>query len=258
MGLDIDRLCAALKDEHFYRQWIYREEVGSTMDTAREEAERGAPEGTIVIAGRQMGGRGRRGRAWESPEGGLWFSLLLRPSFELCQSGCIAVLLAVAAAQALRERYALPVLVKWPNDLLLHQKKLGGILVELVSVGKRIDWLIAGMGINVNNPLPQEARTSPISLRQALGHPVELEDCLAVILRDIARTYRQFLRAGFEPIHQRWSEFSALSAGVLVHRGENRFDAQVRGLSELGRLIIERAGRIEELVADEVTLNLKG
>lgn len=258
MALDVARLRSTLRDEPLFSEWIYQDEVRSTMDIARREAESGAPEGTLVIAGRQRSGRGRRGRSWESPEGGIWFSLLLRPPIELCQSRCMAVLLAVAAAQALRERYALPVLVKWPNDLLLDHKKLSGILVELASTGGRVDWLIAGMGINVNNPLPNEARIPPISLAKALGHPVPLEDCLAGILKEVGRAYRQFLQAGFEPIRQRWAELSALDDGVWIYKGERRFEAHVQGLSELGKLIVERAGQIEELVADEVTLSIKG
>jgi len=258
MALDITRLRRALENESFFREWIYRDEVHSTMDLARERAEADAPEGTIVIAGRQMAGRGRRGRGWESSEGGLWFSLLLRPPIELCQAGCLSVLLAVAVAQALREHYALPVLIKWPNDLLLNSKKLGGILAELVSVGGRFDWLIVGIGINVNNPLPQGARIPPISLSEALGRLVPLEDCFAVVLKGIAQEYRRFLGEGFESVQQRWPEFSALSDGVWIHKGERRFEARICGLSELGELIVERAGRIEELAAEEVTLSIKG
>jgi BirA family biotin operon repressor/biotin-[acetyl-CoA-carboxylase] ligase len=255
--LDLASLRRLLADESFFREWIYQGEVHSTMEMAKERAEAGAPEGTIVIAGRQTTGRGRRGRSWESPEGGVWFSLLLRPSSELGQAGCISVLLAVAAAQALKGHYMLPVLIKWPNDLLLNGKKLGGILTELATVGGCLEWLIAGVGINVNNPLPREARIPPTSLSQALGHPVPLEECFASALKGIAHAYMQFLREGFEPIRQRWSEFSALNDGIWVHQGEKRFEAHVRGLSEQGKLMVERAGRIEELVADDVTLSIK-
>jgi BirA family biotin operon repressor/biotin-[acetyl-CoA-carboxylase] ligase len=257
MTLDIARLERELQDEDFFTQWVYRAEVGSTMDVARELADRRAPEGTIVIAERQTAGRGRRGREWVSLPGGLWVSLLLRPQIELCQAGCISILTAVAIADALQDHYGIGVRVKWPNDLMLQGKKLGGVLVELATVAQRIDWLITGLGINGNNSIPEGARIPAISLSNALEHPVELEACLMVILREIARFYRVFLREGFEPIRQRWEELSALEDGIWVQKGEERFEAQVKGLSTLGKLIVERSGRIEELMAEEVTLSLK-
>jgi BirA family biotin operon repressor/biotin-[acetyl-CoA-carboxylase] ligase len=255
--LNVVRLSNELRSEGFFAQWLYQESVSSTLDLARGMAEKGAPEGTVVIAGRQTAGRGRLGRFWESPPGGAWFSLLLRSLRDLGQAGCISVLSAVAIAQALRERYELPVLVKWPNDLFLYGKKLGGILVELSSVGARIDWLILGVGINVNNPLPQGTRVAPISLAVALSRCVALEDFYRVTLKALARSYLMFLREGFEPIRQCWKELSLLEDGVWVRKGQERFLARVRGLSQLGKLVVEREGRIEELVAEEVTLGLK-
>lgn len=257
MSLNVVGLRNELKSEGFFTEWFYQESVSSTLDIAREMAEAGAPEGTVVIAGRQTAGRGRLGRYWESPPGGAWFSLLLRSLRDLGQAGCISVLSAVAIAQALRERYALPVRVKWPNDLFLYGKKLGGILVELSSMGSRIDWLILGAGINVNNPLPKKTRVSPISLAVALARPVELEDFYCVSLQALARSYLRFLREGFAPIRQCWRELSLLEDGVWVQKGEERFMAHVRGLSELGKLVVEREGRIEELSAEEVTLGVK-
>ena len=164
MSFDLVRLRAELAGEVFFGELLYRDSLGSTMDLAKQRAEAGAPEGTLVIAGRQSAGRGRRGRGWESPPGGAWFSLLLRPQIAACEAGCLSVLLAVAAAQALRRRYGLPVQVKWPNDLLLERRKLAGVLSELATVEGQIIWLVAGMGINVNNVLPEEVRIPPISL----------------------------------------------------------------------------------------------
>jgi len=258
MAFDLALLEDALKDEGFFREWIYREEVPSTMDLIRERAEAGAPEGTVAIARRQTAGRGRRGRSWASPEGGAWFSLLLRPPIELGQAGCLSVLLAVAVAWALRERYSVPVSVKWPNDLFLEGMKLGGVLIELSSTAGRIDWIVAGMGINVNNPIPPGLESVAVSLAEALEREVALEDFYIGVLRSIVREYRWFLEEGFELVRARWEDISALEVGeeILVQRGGERFEARVRGLSELGRLLIERAGRVEELVSEDVTLSL--
>ncbi|HED03879.1 MAG TPA: biotin--[acetyl-CoA-carboxylase] ligase [Candidatus Fraserbacteria bacterium] len=258
MSFDLVRLQAELAGEHLFGELLYRDHIDSTMELARERAEAGAPEGTLVIAGRQSAGRGRRGRGWESPPGGVWFSLLLRPPIAACKAGCLSVLLAVAAAQALRRCYGLPVRVKWPNDLLLERRKLAGVLSELATVDGQILWLVAGMGINVNNVLPEGARIPPISLTQVLGHPVRLESCLALVLGEIASYYQQFLREGFEPVRAHWSEFSALDDGVWVRQGAKNFAAQVKGLSEMGKLIVEHDGRLEELSAAEVALSPVG
>jgi len=254
MALDLGRIEKELGSEELFRELIFFDEAGSTMDLLRLRAEAGAPEGTAVLAGRQTSGRGRRGRSWESPEGGLWFSLLLRPAIEPRLAGCISVSIALSSAQALRERYRLPVLVKWPNDLILEGRKLGGILIELATRGERIDWLIVGLGLNVNNPLPEGARIPPISLSEALGGPVELEGVFVVVFRGIARGYLGFLREGFGPVRARWAQLSALEDGIWVERYGERFRAEVKGLSEEGKLIVERGGRLEELAAEEVTV----
>jgi BirA family biotin operon repressor/biotin-[acetyl-CoA-carboxylase] ligase len=254
----------AIRDEptgsvDFYREWFYREAVGSTMDVTRELAERGAPEATVVIAGEQTAGRGRHGRGWASPPGGAWFSLVLRPDIESSQAGCVSLLLGAALAGALRARYDLPVCAKWPNDLWLWNRKLGGVLIELSAVGGRLGWLIAGVGINVNNSLPEGARVPPISLAEALGRPVNINGLYAVVLGEIARSYREFSQRGFEPVRRRWWEFSLLQPGdaVTVERGDERYVARVRGLSDIGHLVVEDGdGRIEELAAADVTLCL--
>lgn len=254
----------AVRDEFselvdFYREWVYRAAVGSTMDLARRLAERGAPEATVVIAGEQTAGRGRHGRGWASPPGGAWFSLVLRPEIEPSQAGSVSLLLGEALAGTLRARYHLPVCVKWPNDLWLWDGKLGGVLLELGTVGGRLEWLIVGIGINGNNPLPEGARFPPISLAEALGRPVDLSGLYAAALGGIARSYREFLQRGFEPVRRRWWEFSVLRPGdsVTVERGDRRYVARVRGLSDTGHLVVEDgAGRIEELAAADVSLRL--
>lgn len=118
-------------DRAFWRQIVVEEQLSSTNDRLTEFAERGAPQGTLVIALSQTAGRGRRGRRWASPPGGAWFSLLLKPLYDPAKLGSIVITLAVAVATALRVWLALPVRVKWPNDLILYGRKLGGILVEV-------------------------------------------------------------------------------------------------------------------------------
>ena len=226
----------------------------STNDYLRERAREGAPEGTVIIAREQTSGKGRWGRHWDSPRGGAWFSLLLRPPIPLEQAGCIAILIAVSLARALREGWGVPVDVKWPNDLYVRGKKLGGVLIELGSSQGKIDWLVAGIGINVNNELPAEARVPATSLACELGRPVPLEEFFEGALAAIAQDYERFLCEGFEFIRQRWQELSVLPPRIIFRTNVGEIAAEVLGLAPSGRLIVRTDEGLRELGSEEVTL----
>lgn len=229
------------------------ESLGSTNDYLTELAQTGAPEGTVVIAKEQTAGKGRLGRRWASPPGGAWLSMLLRPSITVDQAGCIAILVAVSLAQAIRGRWAVPVRVKWPNDLYVRERKLGGILVELSSQAHSIEWLVAGIGVNVNNELPKETRVPATSLAHELGRPIPLEEFFDVALEAIARDYQKFLTEGFEFVRERWAELSVLGRRALV-LGEKAHTVEVLGLSQSGKLIVRTDEGVRELVSEEVML----
>ncbi len=252
-----DSLIHSLLNKNFYPACHVRESVTTTFDWLKELESAGAPNGTLVIAKSQTAGRGRRGRTWQSPAGGAWFGILLRPPLSVAESGCISVVTAVAVAQALRDQYNRPVEVKWPNDLLLSQKKLGGILSELTSSGNRVESLLLGIGVNVNNSVPKDVRMEAISLSESLGREVDLAEFFAAVLNRFAVVYEQFLESGFEPVRAQWQRLSALKEKIWIERENKRIPASVIGLSEHGRLVVAVHGKVEELVADEVTLNLK-
>jgi BirA family biotin operon repressor/biotin-[acetyl-CoA-carboxylase] ligase len=146
---------------------VYRHAVvASTQDLAHELAEQGAPAGTVVTAEEQTGGRGSRGRAWGSPRGGLWLSVVLRPptarSVEV-----LSLRLGLAVAGALEEAAALRGLaLKWPNDLLLGGRKVGGILCEARWQGATLSWVAVGVGLNVRNQISAELRGVAVSLAE--------------------------------------------------------------------------------------------
>jgi BirA family transcriptional regulator, biotin operon repressor / biotin---[acetyl-CoA-carboxylase] ligase len=139
------------------------ERVASTMDLIHELAERGADAGTMVIATEQLQGRGSRGRPWHSPPGGLWLSALYRPpstgGLEL-----LSVRVGLAVARALDPHVPTPVSLKWPNDLMLDGRKLGGILCEARWQGGALGWIAVGVGLNVRNPVPAELEQTAVSL----------------------------------------------------------------------------------------------
>jgi BirA family biotin operon repressor/biotin-[acetyl-CoA-carboxylase] ligase len=129
--------------------------VDSTMDLLHQLAAEGAEAGTAVVAGEQLGGRGSRGRAWHSPPGGLWLSVLFRPA----TPGAVEVMslrVGLAVAEALDHSVARPVQLKWPNDLMLGERKVGGILCEARWQGHTLGWVTVGVGLNVRNAVPEE------------------------------------------------------------------------------------------------------
>jgi BirA family biotin operon repressor/biotin-[acetyl-CoA-carboxylase] ligase len=146
------------------------------MDLIHELAERGADAGSMVIATEQLQGRGSRGRPWHSPPGGLWLSALYRPSstggLEL-----LSVRVGLAVARALDPHVPTPVRLKWPNDLMLGGRKLGGILCEARWQGAVLGWIAVGVGLNVRNPIPDELREAAVSLIE-LEPDIRLENVL--------------------------------------------------------------------------------
>jgi BirA family biotin operon repressor/biotin-[acetyl-CoA-carboxylase] ligase len=136
------------------------------MDLLHRLATQGAEEGTVVVAEEQLAGRGSRGRSWYSPRGGLWVSVLLRPAAGTEVLSLRVGLAAEAAVECLSP--GLPLGIKWPNDLMLGDRKLGGVLCEARWAGDAPAWVIAGIGINVRNPIPQSLAGAAVALGEAL------------------------------------------------------------------------------------------
>jgi BirA family biotin operon repressor/biotin-[acetyl-CoA-carboxylase] ligase len=134
---------------------ILLERVGSTQDEVHRLAEEGAPDGTAVVAGQQTAGRGSRGRQWQSPVGGLWLSVLRRPTAESAAPLVLSLSAGLAVAEALEAAGVPKVMLKWPNDLMIGTAKIGGILCEIRWHGERAAWAAIGVGINVANDPPE-------------------------------------------------------------------------------------------------------
>jgi len=160
--------------------------IGSTMDRLHELAAEGVPDGTAVVAEAQTGGRGSRGRVWESPPGGLWLSVLYRPG-TAAGAELLSLRLGLAVAEAL-ETVAPTVRVglKWPNDLILADRKVGGLLCEARWQGESLGWIVAGLGLNVTNPIPPQLRGTAVTLA-SLAPAATVDTVLPEILRRLRR-----------------------------------------------------------------------
>ncbi|HEY8394651.1 MAG TPA: biotin--[acetyl-CoA-carboxylase] ligase [Thermaerobacter sp.] len=182
-------------------------EAGSTNDLARRMAETGAAEGTVVIADRQTAGRGRMRRFWWSPPGGLWMSVILRPRLLPAQLPVLTLAVAVAVAEAVEIVAGRPVGLKWPNDVEIDGRKVAGILLEMVAQADGAEYVIAGIGVNLEvraDSIPDELRDRVTWLAREAAEPVTRNRLAAAILERLEDHYVALHAAGPDPVLAAW------------------------------------------------------
>ena len=201
----------------------------STNVTAVAFAKEGAPEGTVIVAERQEGGRGRMHRVWSSPKGGLWFTIILRPQIDPQYVAQVTLLAGVAVVRALRKLYATEeIMIKWPNDLLLQGKKVCGILSEMqLNENGSIDYAIVGIGVNVD-------------LNASFGKNYTCTEVLGNILQEFAVLYQEWLEEGAQVILEPWKKLNCtLNRRVFVKdNDEVIFSGEVVAINEAGAIIV--------------------
>jgi BirA family biotin operon repressor/biotin-[acetyl-CoA-carboxylase] ligase len=176
------------------RRVLRLEETTSTNDVAKKLGREGEEEGLVVRAERQTAGRGRMGSTWSSPEGGLYLTVLLRPKVKSEELLKMTVYSCVPVAEAIEEVTGIEVQLKWPNDLLLHGKKIGGILAEGVSKGTELDFTVIGIGLNVNSRIESIGEEGATSIMQELGKTVEMERLFETLLQNLDEFYQGLMK----------------------------------------------------------------
>ena len=217
----------------------------STNVTAVAFAKAGAPEGTVIVAEQQDGGRGRMKRVWSSPKGGLWFTIILRPQIDPQYVAQVTLAAGVAVAKVLRKLYEIDdIRIKWPNDLLLNDKKVCGILSEMqLDENGSIDYAVVGIGINVNLKLedfPLELRDTATSLNLALKKNYTCTEVLDDIMKEFESLYNQWLEFGANAVLEPWREMNCtLNRLVFVKdNDEVIFSGTVTAIDETGSIVV--------------------
>ena len=187
----------------------YLTSTSSTQDVAKSLAEHGAPEGTIVIAEEMSAGRGRLGRKWHATSGGLWMTIVLRPNVPPVKMQLISLLAGVAVAKALANLYGLKPKLKWPNDVLINDRKVCGILAEASIEADAINYILLGVGINVNNEIPEDLKNVAISVKEALGKTVPRALILRAFLVELDKLYAEFNRGNTRRIIEDWKKYAS-------------------------------------------------
>jgi len=201
------------------------EEVSSTMEVAKNLANKGAPDLTVVWADTQYKGKGRFNRSWVSPKGGLWISIILRPSIPPDKSFLMTFVGAISTCVTFRE-YGLETCIKWPNDIIFKDKKISGILLESRIRNDGIEYLVMGIGANINNSvseMPEELRKSSTSFVDEKGEEIPIDIFLKSLLRNIRIFYNYIRRGDYKSLIERWKILSCtLNREVLVIDREGR------------------------------------
>ncbi len=236
------------------------DETSSTNDLVSTRARAGEPGGLVIRAISQTTGRGRRGRSWFSPPGsGLYFSILFRAGGEAENSPLLTLLLGVAAAEGLMEATGLRVGLKWPNDLRVNGKKIGGILCEYLSPPNQPPAVVAGLGVNLTTreaDFPPELRESASSVLLSGGRVPDAEGLLDLLLARVAFWYKEYESSGFGPVRDRWLGLcDNLGGTISVRAADEILVGKNNGIDEAGRLLLEKpGGSIERITSGEVEL----
>jgi BirA family biotin operon repressor/biotin-[acetyl-CoA-carboxylase] ligase len=253
--LNPDLVKELLTTRYVGRNLHYLTRTASTQNAARAEAERGAPEGTAVLAEEQTGGRGRLGRPWVSPAGkNLYVTLLMRPQAEHLRA--LSIVAPLAAAEALEGAAGLTCRIKWPNDVLVGGRKIAGVLTEATLAGAAVKYALVGIGVNVNldaAAVPEIADTAT-SVRRELGRDVSREEVLAALLSAFEARYRDAQEG--DAAFRAWrSRLDTLGRRVRATMGERVEEGIAEDVDAQGSLLIRRDdGSLAIVEAGDVTL----
>ena len=238
---------------------VLLEKIDSTNEEAKRLALVGGDHGTVVLAREQTAGRGRRGRSWHSPPGAsIYMSVLLRPPIEAGQASMLTLVAALAVSRAIEEVCEQRAMIKWPNDLLLQEKKVCGILTEMSLDREGIDHVIVGIGVNVGQQeFPEEIRQIATSLEMECLAAIDRNRLVDGILEQLERLYQDFMKKkDLSFLKEEYNErLINIGRQVRVIEADREVLGEALGIDEAGELLIRRPdGEIGTICAGEVSV----
>jgi BirA family biotin operon repressor/biotin-[acetyl-CoA-carboxylase] ligase len=260
MNLNQEKLKQNFTGKFIGHQLYYYEEIGSTNDEAFHLGLSGAPEGTALIANSQNAGKGRMQRIWHSPAGkNIYTSIILRPKIESARAPQISILAGVAVAEILESYCPDRIKLKWPNDVLINGKKVCGILSQIKTNASEVDFIVLGMGINVNisySQFPKEICDLATSLVIETGREISRQELIISLYENLAKWYKQLLQDGFARIKEKWLSMSPMIGELVqVMFQEEAVSGTAIGLDEDGSLILLTASNKKyKVLAGDATI----
>ncbi len=229
--------------------------VGSTDDLAKEIALSGGREGTVVVSNEQTEGRVRSGRKWESSAGGLYLSVVLRPNVGREELSILPLITGLAISKTISTTYLIETSLKWPNDILVDGKKVAGILAQTSMKGDDVEYVIIGIGINVNNPmkeLPLDIRRKSTSLSEAAGSDLDRGELLRNLLTFLDLHYHGFLQGGGPQLLEEWSNrCETIGRNVRIEMIDDTIRGSALGIDETGAMMVKQGLDIIRIAHDD-------
>jgi BirA family biotin operon repressor/biotin-[acetyl-CoA-carboxylase] ligase len=251
-------LTAGLTTRILGRKVIYLPTTGSTNAEAYRLADEGAEEGTVIVADSQHQGKGRLGRIWHSPPGvNLYTSLILKPPILPVNAFQLTFLSAVAVARAIEASIATPPFIKWPNDILLGSKKVAGLLNEMSAETERVNFVILGIGVNLNmlpEQFPEDLRYPATSLAIESGRKINRLQFARQLLESLDALYTDYLSNGYGPIRDEWvARCGMIGLQVAVSGTSEQIEGIATGIDDSGALLVKKeSGVIARVLAGDV------
>ena len=259
MNLNQKVLKQNLTGKFIGHQLHYFEEIGSTNDEAFRLGSAGAPEGTALIANSQHAGKGRMQRVWHSPAGSnIYTSIILRPKITPARAPQISILAGVAVAEVLESYCPDKIKLKWPNDVLIDGKKVCGILSQIKTATSEVDFIVLGIGINVNmsySQFPKEICNLATSLAIETGGEISRQELIISLYENLAKWYKRLLKDGFGLIKEKWLSISPMiGQTVQVVFQEEAVSVKAIGLDDDGSLILSAGDREVKISAGDAII----
>lgn len=245
-----------LRSEYIGHNLHFYEEVESTNDTAKQFVENDAKEGTVIIASQQTAGRTRKHADWVSPEGGIYMTIILRPEVTLLEASKLTIVTGVAIAKTLKDEFNINVGIKWPNDLLLGNKKICGILTEAVTDYDKVKAVLVGIGIDVNiheDDIPDELEHIATTVQKETNITFKRADIMRKFFKIFEELYEEYKKDNFKYIISEWRRLSSTTGNrVKVYKDGKAIKADAVGITNNGALIIETDdGKLEKITSGE-------
>jgi BirA family biotin operon repressor/biotin-[acetyl-CoA-carboxylase] ligase len=245
-----------LETDYIGQNIHYFSEIDSTNNVAKKLAEEGAKEGTIIIAETQTRGRGRRGKQWISPAGGVWMSIILRPQIPPSEAPQLTLMTGVAVAETIK-KFGLDVGIKWPNDILIGSRKVCGILTEANAKFSTLDYVVVGIGIDANvntENFPSDVQKTATSLKKELKEDIRGPELVKEFLKIFEDTYNEFKEGNFPEILGEWRRMSkTIGSYVEVRKQLGKIvRGEAVGITNEGALILELDnGNLRKVISGE-------
>lgn len=258
--LTFEEIKPYLKTKYIGKNIKYYNTIDSTNTKAKELGRLGEDEGTCIISEEQTGGRGRLGRIWVSPKfKGIWMSIILMPDIEPIEASKVTQIGAASVCRAIKE-LGVDAKIKWPNDIVLNNKKICGILTEMSGEINKINYIVMGIGINVNieeDEFQEDLKDIATSIKIATGLTIKRKELIAEILNNFEVLYDEFIKSGTikESIKVCRENSALIGKQVKIIKRENKVFAKAVGIGESGELIVEYSdGKVEKIVSGEVSV----